>query len=91
MANTESAKKRVRVTERRTAVNRDRVSRIRTFIKKVETALEAGDAAAAKAAFAQAEPEIARGVTKGVIEKNTASRKISRLSARVKALGVSAQ
>ncbi|MDD3445277.1 MAG: 30S ribosomal protein S20 [Zavarzinia sp.] len=87
MANTESAKKRVRVTERRTAVNRNRVSRIRTFIKKVETALEAGDAAAAKAAFAAAEPEIARGVSKGVLEKNAASRKISRLSARVKALG----
>lgn len=90
MANTESAKKRVRVTERRTAVNRARVSRIRTFIKKVETALDAGDAAAAKAAFAAAEPEIARGVSKGVMPKNTASRKISRLSARVKALGVSA-
>lgn len=86
MANTESAKKRVRVTERRTAVNRARVSRIRTFIKKVELALEAGDAAGAKAAFAAAEPEIARGVSKGVLEKNTASRKISRLSARVKAL-----
>ncbi|MCF4167444.1 30S ribosomal protein S20 [Zavarzinia compransoris] len=91
MANTESAKKRVRVTERRTAVNRDRVSRIRTFIKKVETALEAGDATAAKAAFAQAEPEIARGVSKGVLAKNTASRKISRLSARVKALGTPAE
>lgn len=86
MANTESAKKRVRVTERRTAVNRARVSRIRTFIKKVELALEAGDAAGAKLAFAAAEPEIARGVSKGVLEKNTASRKISRLSARVKAL-----
>ncbi|MFA5122358.1 30S ribosomal protein S20 [Zavarzinia sp.] len=90
MANTESAKKRVRVTERRTATNRARVSRIRTFIKKVELALAAGNAAEAKAAFAAAEPEIARGVIKGVLPKNTASRKISRLSARVKALGAGA-
>lgn len=86
MANTASAKKRVRVTERRTAVNGARISRIRTFIKKVETALAAGDAVGAKAAFAAAEPEIMRGVSSGVLHRNTASRKVSRLAHRVNAL-----
>ncbi len=86
MANTASAKKRVRSNARRTEVNRARVSRIRTFIKKVETALATGDAAAAKAALHAAEPEIMRGVNRGVIHQNTAARKVSRLNARVKAL-----
>ncbi|WP_439816122.1 30S ribosomal protein S20 [Zavarzinia sp. CC-PAN008] len=88
MANTESAKKRVRSNERRTAVNRARVSRIRTFIKKVEAALATGDAGAAREALRAAEPEIMRGVTRGVLHQNTASRKVSRLAKRVKALAV---
>ena len=86
MANTPSARKRVRQTARRTATNKARISRIRTFTKKVEVALAAGDAAAARAALQHAEPEIARGVTKGVLHKNTASRRISRLTQRVKKL-----
>lgn len=86
MANTPQAKKRVRQIERRTAVNRNRISRIRTFLKKVETAIAGGDAVAAREALRAAEPEIMRGVTKGVLPKNTAARKVSRLSARVKAL-----
>jgi small subunit ribosomal protein S20 len=86
MANTASAKKRVRQTERRTAVNRSRVSRIRTFIKKVELALAAGNAEEAKVAFEAAQPEIMRGVTKGVLHRNTASRKVSRLAHRVKVI-----
>lgn len=87
MAHHKSAKKRIRQTERRTDVNRSRVSRIRTFVKKVELALASGDADAARAALKDAQPEIQRGVSKGVLHRNTASRKISRLSARVKALG----
>jgi small subunit ribosomal protein S20 len=86
MANTPSARKRVRQIARRTATNKARISRIRTFTKKVETAIAAGDAAAARDALSHAEPEIARGVTKGVLHKNTASRKISRLSQQVKKL-----
>lgn len=86
MANSPQARKRVRQIERRTAVNRMRRSRIRTFVKKVERALDAGDAAAATAAFKLAEPELMRGVTKGVLHKNTASRKVSRLAKRVKTL-----
>lgn len=86
MAHHKSAKKRIRQTETRTAVNRSRVSRIRTFIKKVETAIASGDAAQAQAALKTAQPEIMRGVTKGVLAKGTASRKVSRLAARVKAL-----
>ncbi|MCK5575206.1 MAG: 30S ribosomal protein S20 [Sphingomonadales bacterium] len=86
MANSPQAKKRIRTAEKRTAVNKNRVSRIRTFIKGVETALVDGDKDAAKVAMKAAEPEIARGVTKGVIKKKTASRKISRLSAAVKKL-----
>lgn len=86
MAHHKSAKKRIRQTETRTAVNRSRVSRIRTFIKKVETAIASGDAAQAQAALKTAQPEIMRGVTKGVLAKATASRKVSRLAARVKAL-----
>lgn len=87
MANHKSAKKRIRQTERRTLVNKNRVSRIRTFMKKVETAIATGDQSAARAAFQAAQPEMQRGVTKGVLHKNTVSRKLSRLSARIKALG----
>lgn len=86
MANTSSAKKRVRRDERQTQVNSDRRNRIRTFIKKVETAIGEGDKEAAGAALKEAQPEMMRGVTRGVVPKNTASRKISRLSARIKAL-----
>ena len=86
MANTPQSKKRARQIERQTAVNKARRSRIRTFLRKVEEAIAAGDKDAAFAALRQAEPELMRGVTKGVVHKNTASRKISRLSARVKAL-----
>ena len=71
----------------RTAINRSRVSRIRTFTRKVEAAIGAGDYETARTAFAAAEPEIMRGVSKGVLHRNTASRKISRLSKRIKALG----
>jgi small subunit ribosomal protein S20 len=90
MANTPSARKRVRQTERRTEVNRMRRSRIRTFLKKVELAIASGDQAAAAAAFKDAQPESMRGVTKGVFHKNTASRKVSRLASRIKNLGVAA-
>lgn len=86
MANSPQARKRIRQTERRTDVNRARRGRIRTFIKGVEKALESGDAAAAAEALKIAEPEIMRGVSKGVLAKNTASRKISRLNARVRSL-----
>lgn len=87
MANTPQARKRIRRNERRTEVNGARVSRIRTFIKKVELALEGGKQDEAAAALKAAQPEIARGVAKGVMHKNTAARKVSRLSKRVKALG----
>ena len=86
MANTQNAKKRDRQIQRRTEVNTARVGRIRTFIKKVEAALEAGDKAAAEAAFKVAMPAMHGGVSKGVVHKNTAARKLSRLSARIKAL-----
>ena len=86
MANTSSAKKRVRQIERRTERNRDRLSRIRTAVKNVEAAIGAGDRTAAKAAFTSVEPELMRGVSKGVMKKNTASRKVSRLASRVNAL-----
>lgn len=86
MPNITSAKKRVRQIQRRTEVNRARMSRVRTFVKKVETAIESGDKTAAQAALKAAQPEIMRGVTKGVLRQNTASRRVSRLSARVKAM-----
>lgn len=86
MANTSSAKKRVRRDERKTATNISRRSRIRTFIKKVEAAIESGDKDAANSALKSAQPELMRGVTRGVVNKNTASRKISRLSRRIKAI-----
>lgn len=87
MANTPQAKKRIRRNNRRAEINTNRVGRIRTFVKKVESALEAGDKQAATTALAQAQPELQRGVAKGVLHKNTASRKFSRLTKRVAALG----
>jgi small subunit ribosomal protein S20 len=86
MANTPQAKKRIRRNDRRAEINGARVSRIRTQVKKVESALAAGDKTAASAALAVVQPELARGVAKGVIHKNTASRKFSRLNKRVEAL-----
>ncbi len=87
MANTPQAKKRARQNEARFQVNKMRRSRIRTSLKAVEVALGAGDKDAAAAALKAAQPELMRGVTKGVVHKNTAARKMSRLAARVKALG----
>jgi small subunit ribosomal protein S20 len=86
MANTPSAKKRVLQIEKRTAVNTARRSRIRTFIRRVEEAIRSGDNAAAREALRLAQPEIMRGSAKGVMHANTASRKIARLSHRVKAM-----
>lgn len=86
MANTPQSKKRARQIERVTAINKARRSRIRTFLRKVEEAIASGDADAARAALVAAQPELMRGVTKGVVHKNTASRKVSRLASRVKAL-----
>ena len=86
MANSPQAKKRARQIERRTAVNKARKSRIRTFLRAVEEAIDSGDKAAATAALRAAQPELMRGVTKGIFHKNTASRKVSRLASRVKAL-----
>ena len=86
MANTPQAKKRIRRNAKREGINGARVSRIRTFVKAVESALDAGDKKAAAAALKQAQPEMARGVARGVIHKNTASRKFSRLTKRVSAL-----
>ncbi|MGV2101478.1 MULTISPECIES: 30S ribosomal protein S20 [unclassified Rhizobium] len=90
MANTTSAKKATRKIARRTDVNKARRSRVRTFVRQVEEALASGDAAKAKAAFIAAQPELARAASKGVLHANTASRKISRLAARVKTLSASA-
>ncbi|MBL4751734.1 MAG: 30S ribosomal protein S20 [Amylibacter sp.] len=87
MANSPQAKKRARQIERRTTVNKNRRTRIRTFLRKVEEAISGGDKVVAAAALKDAQPEIMRGVTKGIMHKNTASRKVSRLTARVKALG----
>lgn len=86
MANTPQAEKRIRRNDKRAAVNKARVSRIRTFVKKVESTLATGDAAAAAEALKAAQPEMMRGVAKGVLHKNTVARKISRLASRVKAL-----
>ncbi|MBN9074509.1 MAG: 30S ribosomal protein S20 [Rhizobiales bacterium] len=87
MANTSSAKKAARKIARRTAVNKSRRSRVRNFVRKVEEALAAGDKTTAQAAFDAAQPELMRAATKGVMHRNTASRKVSRLAQRVKALG----
>lgn len=86
MAHHKSAQKRIRQTARRTEVNGARRSRIRTFIKNVESAILSGNKQEAATAFKAAEPEIMRGVSKGVIKKETASRKVSRLAQRIKAL-----
>lgn len=86
MANTPQAKKRIRRNERRAEINGARVGRIRTFVKKVESALASGDREAATAALAAVQPELARGVARGVLHKNTAARKFSRLTKRLSAL-----
>ena len=86
MANTPQAKKRILRNAKRTEINRARVSRIRTFVKQVEAAIEAGDKAQALAAIQKVQPELARGVSKGVFHKNTAARKFSRLTRRIAAL-----
>lgn len=86
MANTPSAKKAARKIARRTAVNTARRSRIRTFMRKVEEAITSGDAAAARDALKDAQPEIMRAASNGILHRNTASRKISRLASRVKAM-----
>ena len=86
MANTPQSKKRARQNERRQDINKARRSRIRTYLRKVEEALASGDQAAAAEALKNAQPELARGVTKGVLHKNTVARKMSRLSSRVKAV-----
>jgi small subunit ribosomal protein S20 len=87
MANTPQAKKRIRRNNRRAEINGIRVSRIRTFVKQVESALAAGDKDKAQEAIRRVQPELARGVAKGVVHKNTAARKFSRLTKRVAALG----
>lgn len=87
MANTKSAKKAARQAVKRAEVNKTRKSRMRTFVKKVEDALAKGDAAAAAAALKAAEPVIMRTAQKGLVHKNAASRKVSRLAARVKSTG----
>jgi small subunit ribosomal protein S20 len=87
MANTPQAKKRIRRNERRNEINGARVSRVRTFVKKVEAALAAGDKTAAETALKLAQPEMQRGVSKGILHKNTVARKFSRLTKRVAALG----
>jgi small subunit ribosomal protein S20 len=86
MAQHNSAKKRIRQTARRTAVNRARLSKIRTSIKKVETAIASGDKAAAAAALREAQPVIQGSARKSVLHRNTAARKVSRLAARIKSL-----
>jgi small subunit ribosomal protein S20 len=91
MAHHPSAKKRIRQTVKRTAINRSRLSRIRTFIKKVEQAVASGDPDSARRALRAAEPEIRRGVNKGVLKLNTASRRISRLSKKVNQVAASGQ
>ncbi|HEY4191059.1 MAG TPA: 30S ribosomal protein S20 [Mesorhizobium sp.] len=86
MANTSSAKKATRKIARRAVINKNRRSRVRTYVRQVEEALAAGDKVAAAAAFKAAEPELMRAATKGVLHKNTASRKVSRLASRLKTL-----
>ena len=86
MASHNSAEKRIRQIAKRTAINRARMSRVRTFVKKVETAIESGDKTAARDAFQLAQPELHRAIAKGVLHKNTVSRKLSRLAARINAL-----
>ncbi len=90
MANTASARKRIRQTERRTARNQARKSRMRTFVKKVEVAIAGGDKALAAAALKAAQPEMQRAAGKGVIHRNTVARKLSRLSRTIKGLAAPA-
>lgn len=90
MANTKSAKKATRHAERRTEINKARRSRLKTYVRKVEEAIAVGDKEAANLALREAQPEIQRSAQKGIIHKNSASRKISRLSARINALGAAA-
>jgi small subunit ribosomal protein S20 len=87
MANTPQAKKRIRRNAKRADINRARVSRIRTFVKQVESALAAGDKTEAQAALQRVQPELSRGVARGVLHKNTAARKLSRLTRRLATLG----
>jgi small subunit ribosomal protein S20 len=89
MANTASARKRIRQTKRRTAQNQARKSRMRTFIKKVDTAIAGGDRQAAVEALRTAQPEMQRAAGKGVVHRNTVARKLSRFAARIKALATS--
>jgi small subunit ribosomal protein S20 len=91
MANTASARKRIRQTEKRTERNRARRSRVRSFLRKVEQAISGGDKAVAQEAFRAAQPELQRAAGKGVFHDNTVARKLSRLSARIKSLGAAAQ
>ena len=91
MANTASARKRIRQTEKRTIRNRARKSRVRGFLRKVEQAIASGDQTQAQDAFKAAQPELQRAATKGVLHLNLVSRKLSRLSARIKSLGAAAQ
>jgi small subunit ribosomal protein S20 len=86
MAQHKSAKERIRQSKRRSEINRARTSRVRSFIKKVETAIATGNKTAAQTAFKDAQPEIHRGVRMGILHRNAAARKLSRLSARIKAL-----
>lgn len=86
MPHHKSAEKRLRQTEKRTAINRARLSRVRTFVKKVETAIASGNKAAAQSALQVAQPELHRATTKGVLHKNTVARKLSRLATRINAL-----
>ena len=86
MPHHKSAEKRLRQTEKRTAINRSRLSRVRTFVKKVEAAIETGDRAAAQSALQLAQPELHRATTKGVLHKNTVARKLSRLATRINGL-----
>jgi small subunit ribosomal protein S20 len=88
VAHSRTAKKRIRQTEKRTERNRSRISRIRTFVRKVEDAIAKGDAGAATTAFAAAAPELQRGVSKGVLHRNTVARKISRMSTKVRLLNL---
>ncbi len=90
MANTASARKRIRQTEKRTVRNRARRSRVRTFLRKVEQAIAEGDKSVAQEAFKAAQPELQRAATKGVLHRNSVARKLSRLSSRIKGIGASA-
>lgn len=86
MANTPQARKRIRRNEKRAVINGNRLGRIRTFVKKVEAAIAGGDKEGASAALAAVQPELARGVARGVVHKNTAARKFSRLTKRIASL-----